>query len=365
MEGKKRVVIFGAGRVAAPLVEYLHRDSSVIITLACEQKGLADELAHKYPGVESVYLNAIENEAGLKDLVSKSEIAVSILPANLHHIVAKACIDAGTHMVTASYVSDDMKKLHNQAVSAGVTILNEVGLDPGVDHLLALECIQDAKSLGGRITSFESFCGGLPAPEFSDNPLRYKFSWSPRGALLNTVSAARYLRKGQIVEINAGGDLMTSTKELDFLPGFNLEGFPNRDSTLYAKYYGIEEAVTVLRGTIRYKGFAQAAMVLQYLGLLDLNPHPLLHTQGPEITWRQFICELVGLDNSNILYDNLRGKIAERTGSEYAVDILEELGLLSDSCVAKQGNPLETLTHYLAVKLALGCFSFINPSTNY
>lgn len=121
----------------------------------------------------------------------------------------------------------------------------------GIDHLLALECIQEAKAMGGRITSFESFCGGLPAPEFSDNPLRYKFSWSPRGALANTVSSARYLRKGQIVEIKQGGDLMQATKSLDFLPGFNLEGFPNRDSTVYAKYYGIEDATTVLRGTIR------------------------------------------------------------------------------------------------------------------
>lgn len=353
MEGKKGVVIFGAGRVAAPLVEYLHRDESIAITVACEQKDLADELALKYPGVDSTYLNATENQCALRDLISKADVAVSILPANLHHIVAKACIEANTHMVTASYVSENMKALHQEAVSAGVTILNEVGLDPGIDHLLALECIQDAHSLGGRITSFESFCGGLPAPEFSDNPLRYKFSWSPRGALLNTLSSARYLRKGQIVEIREGGDLMNSTKELDFLPGFNLEGFPNRDSTVYAKYYGIQEAVTVLRGTIRYKGFAQAARVLQYLGLLDVNPHPALHAQGPEITWRQLICNLLGLDNSNILYDNLRFKITERTGSEFAVELLEELGLLSNSGVIKQGTPLDTLTHYLSNKLAL------------
>lgn len=124
------------------------------------------------------------------------------------------------------------------------------GLDPGIDHLLALECIQEVKALGGRVTSFESFCGGLPAPEFSDNPLRYKFSWSPRNALQNTVGSARYLDKGSLVEIKEGGDLMEVTKTLDFLPGFNLEGFPNRDSTIYAKYYGIPEASTLLRGNL-------------------------------------------------------------------------------------------------------------------
>lgn len=139
-------------------------------------------------------------------------------------------------------------------MDAGITILNEVGLDPGIDHLLAMECIHDVQNSGGKIESFVSYCGGLPAPEFSDNPLRYKFSWSPRGALLNTISSAKYLSKGQVVDINSGGELMSCTKELDFLPGFNLEGFPNRDSTAYAQLYGIKDATTVLRGTLRYKG---------------------------------------------------------------------------------------------------------------
>lgn len=107
-------------------------------------------------------------------------------------------------MVTASYMNDKIKELHQEALEKGVTILNEVGLDPGIDHLLALECIQEIRALGGKVTSFESFCGGIPAPEFSDNPLRYKFSWSPRGALLNTLSSARYLSKGQIVDVSEG-----------------------------------------------------------------------------------------------------------------------------------------------------------------
>ncbi|XP_008199174.2 alpha-aminoadipic semialdehyde synthase, mitochondrial isoform X1 [Tribolium castaneum] len=350
---EKQVVIVGAGRVAAPLVEYLHRDKSVGITVACEQKDLSDNLARAFPGIESLYLNAVENSNTLEEIVKKADVAVSILPANLHHIVAQACIKEGTHMVTASYMSQEMKNLHREAVDAGITVLNEVGLDPGIDHLLALECIQEVQQAGGRITSFESFCGGLPAPEFSDNPLRYKFSWSPRGALLNTLSSARYLSKGQIVEISAGGELMNTTKTLDFLPGFNLEGFPNRDSTIYGKYYGIEDALTVLRGTIRYTGFAQAARMLQFLGLLDPEPHPALHAQGPEITWRMLICNLLGLENHNIFYDNLKNQIVERTGSEFSVDLLEELGLLDEHGVIKCGSPLDTLTHYLSTKLAL------------
>lgn len=172
------------------------------------------------------------------------------------------------------------------ALRAGVTLMNECGLDPGIDHLLALECIRDIKDKGGEIESFVSYCGGLPAPEYSDNPLRYKFSWSPRGALMNTLSAAKYLSKGQIVEISGGGDLMSSPRDLDFLPGFALEGFPNRDSTKYGELYELgSQAHTLLRGTIRYKGFTECIRSMQLLGLINPETHPLLHPSGPEITW--------------------------------------------------------------------------------
>lgn len=350
----KHVVIFGAGRVSAPLIEYLHRDKNVMITIASEHKDQCDELARKYPGLESIYLNASENVRGLDELIATADVAVSILPAHLHPVVAKSCIKNQTHMVTASYLSPEIKALDEEAKSAGITILNEIGLDPGFDHLLALECIHEVQQAGGRITSFESFCGGLPAPEFSDNPLRYKFSWSPRGALLNTLSAARYLRKGQIVEISAGGALMAAAKSLEFLPGFSLEGFPNRDSTVYRNDYNIQDAVTVLRGTIRYKGFAEAAQTLQFLGLLDPEHHPALHVQGPEITWRSLICNLLALEDASLLTENLKQHITERTGSEFAVEVLEELGLLEDKKIHKCGSPLDTLTDYLSKKLALG-----------
>ncbi|KAJ8945107.1 hypothetical protein NQ318_001572, partial [Aromia moschata] len=333
---EKSVLIIGAGRVASPLVEYLHRDKTIGITVACEKTELADGLAHTYPGVESVYLNATENASALQDLVRRADVVVSILPAHLHPVVAKACVDEGVHMVTASYLSNALKDLHQAAADAGVTVLSEIGLDPGIDHLLALECIQEVKAAGGRVTSFESFCGGC----------RRRSTYGLRTRLL-------YLRKGQIVEISEGGELMRATKSLDFLPGFNLEGFPNRDSTKYAKYYGIEAANTVLRGTIRYTGFSQAAKQLQFLGLLDTEPHPSLHAQGPDITWRHLICQLLGVEDPNIFYDNLKTKIADRTGSEYAVDLLEELGLLDENNVVKCGSPLDTLTHYLSTKLAL------------
>ncbi|XP_048480550.1 alpha-aminoadipic semialdehyde synthase, mitochondrial isoform X2 [Plutella xylostella] len=344
------VVILGSGLVSAPVVEYLSREKGVAVTIASQVKEEADALADRY-GVQSVYLEA-NDEAALREVVSKSRLVISLLPYDLHGVAARACIAAGVHMVTASYVTPEVQDLHDAAKNAGITILNEVGLDPGIDHLLALECIHDVQNHGGRVDSFVSYCGGLPAAEFSDNALRYKFSWSPRGVLLNTISAAKYLSRGQVVEVLSGGELMSVARDLDFLPGFAFEGFPNRDSTKYAKLYGIEDAHTIFRGTLRYKGFAECMTALQLFGLVDPNPHPSLHPEGPEITWRQFACELLGLTDSSIFYGNLKGRLTERIGP-VGTHALESLGLLEDEAIVKRSTPLDTISHYLSKKLVL------------
>lgn len=272
--------------VSSPLIEYLNRDERISINVCSQFKDEADRLANKYRGVKSTYLNVTENPNHLTELCSNSDVVVSLLPYSLHGLVAEKCIEARTHLVTASYITDHVKSLHDEALDAGVTILNEVGLDPGIDHFLAMELIKDVQEKGGAIESLISYCGGLPAPEHSNNPLRYKFSWSPRAALANTLSPAKYLNRRQIVEILGGGDLMSSPKDLTFLPGFALEGFPNRDSIKYADLYGLGSNVnTLLRGTIRYKGFSECIRAIQLLGLIDTESHPMLHPSGPEVTW--------------------------------------------------------------------------------
>jgi alpha-aminoadipic semialdehyde synthase len=223
----------------------------------------------------------------LSDYIRKSDIVISLLPYSLHPQIAEECIKSKVNMVTASYCSPQMMELGEAAKEAGVTIVNEVGLDPGIDHLLAMEAFDEIRSHGGKVESFVSYCGGLPAPEASDNPLRYKFSWSPRGVLLNALNGAKYVKGNEVVEINGGGELMSleNVHKVNFLPGFSFEGFANRDSLTYKKLYGIQEAHTVLRGTLRYTGFAETMRGLIKLGLIDPNPHPALHPKGPEITW--------------------------------------------------------------------------------
>uniref|UniRef100_A0A8C5ANL3 Aminoadipate-semialdehyde synthase n=1 Tax=Gadus morhua TaxID=8049 RepID=A0A8C5ANL3_GADMO len=223
----------GSGYVSGPVVEYLTRDPGTQVTVGEED----------------------------------------MLPYSFHPMVARHCIRRKINMVTASYLSPEMKSLQQSAEEAGITIVNEMGLDPGIDHMLAMECIDQARTDGCTVESYSSFCGGLPAPECSDNPLRYKFSWSPLGVLMNTVSQAIYIKDHQIP---AGGSLMEAGVPMDFLPGFNLEGFPNRDSTKYAEPYGIQDAHTLIRGTLRYK--VPEALLLRVpepLPLLLRVPEPL------------------------------------------------------------------------------------------
>ena len=189
-------------------------------------------------------------------------------------------------MVTASYLTKEMKNLHESAVKQGITVVNEVGLDPGIDHMLAMQCFDEIKESGGVIESFNSFCGGLPAPECANNSLRYKFNWSPRAVLLNTISGAKYLKHGKVIEIPGNGGLLEQgSGPVSFLPGFNLEAFPNRDSIAYIDQYNINSVNSILRGTLRYKGFCQNALALVKLGLISLKDHPSLHAAGPDITW--------------------------------------------------------------------------------
>ncbi|RWS31267.1 Alpha-aminoadipic semialdehyde synthase-like protein [Leptotrombidium deliense] len=351
-EKSTSVLVLGAGYVSSPVVEYLTRDKALHVTIASALHTQGEALVNKSSNTSSIVLDVTQRPDGLDELIDQADLVISLLPYSLHPMVAKKCIERKKNMVTASYASPEMKDLHDAAVQSGVTIVNEVGLDPGIDHLLAMECFDQVTKHGGKITLFESYCGGLPAPEFADNPFGYKFTWNPRAVVHNTLGAAKWLEDGKIMEIPAGGQLMDSAIDIDFIRGLNLEGYPNRDSIAYKTLYGISNASTVLRGTIRYKGFCDNMKALRLLGLLDMNAHPSLHPHGPEITWKQFLCTLLG-HRDDILPFNLRNLVLERLeGSEDRLAALEEIGLLDDEVITKHETPLDTLTNFIANRLA-------------
>nr|XP_046249994.1 alpha-aminoadipic semialdehyde synthase, mitochondrial [Scatophagus argus] len=350
--GMKRVLLLGSGYVSGPVIEYLTRDERTQITVASVMLKQAEELAAKYPNTIPIMLDVRSQEGHLDSLVKDHDLVISMLPYTFHPLIAKHCINRKVNLVTASYLSPAMKELQSSVEEAGITIVNEMGLDPGIDHMLAMECIDQAKADGCTVESYNSFCGGLPAPECSDNPLRYKFSWSPYGVLLNTISPAIFLRDSQVVSIPAGGSLMDSTAPMDFLPGFNLEGFPNRDSTKYAESYGIQTAHTLIRGTLRFKGFSKAMSSFIKLGLINSEACPILHHTSSSVSWKDLLCRQMGL-SSSVSQEAFEEAVYERVGKDNSsMDNLRWFGMLSDESVPHADSVLAALAKHLEAKLS-------------
>ncbi|XP_026030673.1 alpha-aminoadipic semialdehyde synthase, mitochondrial [Astatotilapia calliptera] len=350
--GMKRVLLLGSGYVSGPVVEYLTRDQGTQVTVASMLLSQAEELAAKYPNTIPVMLDVSSQEGHLDSLVRDHDLVISLLPYSFHPLIAKHCIKRKVNMVTASYLSPAMKALQSSAEEAGITIVNEMGLDPGIDHMLAMECINKAKAESCTVESYSSFCGGLPAPECSDNPLRYKFSWSPYGVLLNTISPAIFLKDNQVINVPPGGSLMDSTTPMDFFPGFNLEGFPNRDSTKYAEPYGIQTAHTLIRGTLRFKGFSKAMSGFIKLGLINSDPSPILqHTSSP-VSWKELLCQQMDL-SSSVSQNVFEQAVYEHTGQDdFRMDTLRCLGMLGDELVPHAESILAALAKHLETKLS-------------
>uniref|UniRef100_A0A672U9N8 Alpha-aminoadipic semialdehyde synthase, mitochondrial n=1 Tax=Strigops habroptila TaxID=2489341 RepID=A0A672U9N8_STRHB len=354
MDNKKRVLLLGSGYVSGPVIEYLTRDSNVDITVASVTKEQLEQLAEKYDNITSVHVDIIKHEQKLSSLVKKHDLVISLLPYSAHPLVAKKCIDNKVNLVTASYLTPAMKELRESAEAAGITVISEMGLDPGLDHMLAMECIDKAKEVGATVVSYTSFCGGLPAPEYSDNPLRYKFSWSPQGVLLNTIQSATYLKNGEIVNIPAGGALLDSVTPMDFFPGLNLEGFPNRDSTKYAEPYGIQTAHTLLRGTLRYKGYSKTMGGFVKLGLINPDPYLLLSSTAPSLTWKELMCKLVGIKQP-VEYDVLKEAVFSKLEKDQSqLEAVEWLGLLGDEPVPAADSIVGALAKHMEIKLPFG-----------
>ncbi|KAJ2080430.1 saccharopine dehydrogenase (NADP+, L-glutamate-forming) [Coemansia sp. RSA 988] len=298
MSAQKNILLLGSGFVAEPCLEYLLRSGNNRVTVACRRAEKAQDLVNKYAGATAMSLD-VEDDAALDAAVAAHDLTISLIPYTQHARVMTSAIKAKKHVVTTSYISPAMEELDAAAKQAGIVCMNEIGLDPGIDHLYALKIINEVHDQGGRILSFESFCGGLPAPEASNNPLGYKFSWSARGVLLALRNNARYWQDGKLVEI-AGKDLMDSTRPIFIYPAFALVGYGNRDSSHYRQRYNIPDAATCVRGSLRYQGFPEFAKTLVNMGFLDDTPRAALSTSATgDLPWSRVTQQLLGLSSDD------------------------------------------------------------------
>ncbi|MFX0063064.1 MAG: saccharopine dehydrogenase C-terminal domain-containing protein [Candidatus Hermodarchaeota archaeon] len=265
----KKVLVLGAGLVAGPLVNYL-LEHGYHVTVASRTLSKAETLIGGHSNGKALEFDITKTPENLKDLVAETDLAVSLLPYIYHVDVAKQCIAHKKHLVTTSYVSDEMRALDAEAKAAGVVFLNELGVDPGIDHMSAMKIIDRVHKAGGKIISFSSYCGGLPAPEANTNPYGYKFSWSPRGVLLAARNSGLYLKDGKKVFI-PGEELFKNYEIVDIETLGEFEGYPNRDSLKYIDLYNIPETKSMFRGTLRNKGWCNTLIKFVELGFLEEN----------------------------------------------------------------------------------------------
>jgi len=340
----KTVLVLGAGLVTRPLVDYLLKHD-IKVKVASRTVSKAETLIDGHPNGEAIAWT-VDQEDKLKEMIKDSDLVVSLLPANFHPVIAEHCIELGTNMATTSYVSPAMKALDGPAKENNIVILNECGVDPGIDHMSAMRIVHDVESKGGKITSFMSYCGGLPAPEANDNPFGYKFSWSPKGVLLAGKNDAKYRKDNQEVNIE-GKDLFDNHWEVE-VPGFGkLEGYPNRDSLDYIDTYGFEGISTMFRGTLRNPGWCETLKAI-----VDLNYVAIEEKDWSGKTFTDLGWELLGQEPDG----DLRAAFANRLGIETESPILDRfewLGLLSNEALPiKHGGAIDVLTATMLDKMS-------------
>jgi len=343
----QNVVILGAGMVSRPIVRYLLDQKDIFVTMASRTVSKAERIIDGHPNGKAIAFDICDKDH-LEQLVKQADVVVSLLPYSYHVDVAKLCIKHIKHLVTTSYVSEEMKELDEQAKNAHILLLNECGLDPGIDHMSAMKVIHDVEQNGGKIKSFRSTTGALPAHEANTNPFGYKFSWSPRGVLLASRNPAKWLQDNEVVSVP--GEQLFENYSLQDVPDVGtFENYPNRNSVAYQEIYGLKDAHTVYRGTFRMAGWCETLRAISQLGWLQ--DRAINDFKGK--TYGDVTRYLLSATND----ENIQIKTAETLGLKpysTAIKRLEWLGLFSNESLPKdKDTPLDYLNVLTLKKMSL------------
>ena len=335
----KNILVIGAGRSSTNLIKYLldnsvHYNWQVIV--ADYSKELAEKAVSNHKNGKAIFFNVLDDNQRESQIIN-SDIVISMLPASMHITVAEDCIRLGVNLVTASYVSKQIMELDKAAKDSGVLLLNEIGLDPGIDHMSAMMIIDRIHAEGGELISFKSYCGGLVHPDFDNNPWNYKFTWNPKNVVLAGQGTARYIEEGSYKYIPYS-KLFERTESMNILDLGEFEGYANRDSLSYRDIYNLENIPTLIRGTLRRKGYSNAWNIFVQLGMTD-DSYKLQNSH--QITNREFMNMFLPFDKNLSVEEKLCREFNINNASDVYIkikwlDLFEDVNMsISDASPAQ------------------------------
>jgi len=349
---EKHIFLIGAGRSATVLIQYLLEvcvEKSWSLTIGDTNVELARQKLANHPRGKAIEIDIHDGEA-LISIVSKSDLVISMLPARFHGLVATVCLEQGVHLLTASYITDEFNQMNEEAIAKDIIMLNECGLDPGIDHMSAMKVLDEIREKGGEIIGFESFTGGLLATTNDDNPWGYKFTWNPRNVVLAGQGDVKFVQEGRYKYIPY--PKLFRRIEMIHIPGYGyFEGYANRDSLKYREFYGLENIKTMYRGTLRRPGFCKAWNVFVELGAT----RDTYQMEGvADMTHRQFINSFLSY-NPN---DSVELKLAHYLNLDFEGEEMHRLtwlGMFEEEVIGlDSGSPAQVLEHILKKKWTMG-----------
>jgi saccharopine dehydrogenase-like NADP-dependent oxidoreductase len=312
----KKVLVLGAGMVTKPMIDYYLDTCGYEVVLASRTVAKCERMIAGRSGGRALALLA-DDTVFLEGLIREADLVVCLIPRNYHIPVAELCIKHRKNMITTDFETPEMRALNERVRAADLIILNEIGEDPGLDHMGAMEAIDAVKAEGGRVTSLASYGSGIPSREANTNPFGYKFSWSPHGLIMSAKMPAAYLHEGKSVEVPQIFD-HHSLVDVEGLGTF--EAYPNRDCRGYVEKFGLDHDVSIYRGLFRYPGYCNTMINLKKLGLLETGE--LESFAGK--TNAGLVAELIGADTAI----NLKQQVADHLGLKLNDDVMERLDWL-------------------------------------